>query len=195
MKHIPKKREHVSRGGSRWANEIKNISLAYQDELLKATTDRVVVIVATALMEGGLEMFVRHFFVANGASQKECDWWLTDGFLPPFGNFGLQIKFASWLKLIDTNVAQALDFARLWRNNFAHNVTPEPLTNDAAEELLSLVPKKYSCVGQMLTLFGEFGMDTSQPRWKFAAGCASLHAWLVGKANALYGHDVPGEVG
>jgi hypothetical protein len=152
--------------------------------------------VAGALIDRALEMLLRHFFVSRGASQQECDELLTDGFLPPRASMGLRIRMAKCLGLFDRELAGALNYVRDWRNHFAHEPLPQPLTEEISAGLLKLFPHKYAPVLEAARasikehIEGEAG-----PRWLFLVGCTALDLLLLRQADQDYGELVPGERG
>jgi len=132
------KNKHDGSDNPRYAIEFGRLWVSLQNEFGKTTSDRTAVVVGASLVDSALEMLLRHFFISRGASQKECDTIFTDGDNPPVQSFGLRIRFAKALGLIEPWMAGILRCLKGYRNRFAHEAIVEPLTNADAKQLLSI---------------------------------------------------------
>jgi DNA-binding MltR family transcriptional regulator len=95
-----------------------------------------------ALLDGALEMLLRHAFVAtSGLSGVDADWLLT-GSRAPLLSMGVRARIARALGLIDSKTTSAVLRLIDIRNAFAHNTLPDDVTMGEAMELWEGIPAK-----------------------------------------------------
>ena len=179
--------------GARWAHEFGSALFAATTELGQQPSDRVAVIVSVASLDRVLEMLLRHFFVAtSGASTEECDFLLSKPPLPPIGAAGVRVRLAKCLNLLSKQEANALSFAIDWRNHFAHEPVPSPLTEQVAQGLVDRLPEHVRDI-MNLAMDQVPDMKSTGPRDIFIRACIALHATILIRADVRFGEDVPGE--
>ena len=187
------KLRHVARDRPRWAKELSAFGEAYAKELRDVTSDRVAVIVGVSLVERAVEMTLRHFLVARGASQSDCDSLLTDD-LPPLGSFFAKTRLAKCLGLIESDLLPALDSLRTWRNHFAHEPVPESLAQSDIDDLWGLFPQGWQ--SYLLACAADWpkgSTGTVTPRHLFCSTCSALSGPLISRADEKFGAKVPGK--
>lgn len=173
----------------RWSWEISN-TLNAGTELLATPSDRTCVIMGAALLDGALEMLLRHAFVArSGLSTEEADWLLI-GSRAPLLSMGVRVRLARALDLIDDKSAAAILRLIDIRNVFAHQTLPDAITLDEATALWNGFPADR--VEQINGQLAAIGVART-PRAVLAMFCISWHGMLMARADRKFGDMVPGE--
>ncbi len=181
--------------GPRWLKEFLSGFQAFTREVGPATSDRVAVIAAVASIDRALEMLLRHFFIVTShATPKDCDALLTKQPIPPLGATAVRVKLAKCLGLLGREEANALAFVVRWRNHYAHEPLPSPITTEIAQGLMDRLPEeaRFALSSALSEVPPDDGARLS-PRRIFACACMTLHAILLVRADTRFGDAVPGE--
>ena len=147
-------------------------------EVLDPNSDRARVLVATAMIDNGLESLLRwHFMKTDGVKKKDCDFLLKNG-LSPLRSLFVRTQAAFALGLIGRDTRKGIDFVRDIRNECAHNETPPKITEDMGKELFQFLnPKIRETMEQLMRQTQT--LLSNHPQSRFLVGCLGLWSLVV----------------